>query len=107
MVDKTSLLYQLPNLLLQLGALSLQSLVFSQKNIIGRYLYPVLQFAFHSISIPYFALQHSSKCKMTKHSCYGYHTMPSGELIVNEAETRIVRWILTVILLEILNTDHK
>ena len=32
-------------------------------------------------------------CKMANRSCYGYDTTPSGGLILNESEAKIVRWI--------------
>jgi hypothetical protein len=35
----------------------------------------------------------SADCKMANRSCYGYDTMPDGELIVNGAEAKVVRWI--------------
>lgn len=32
-------------------------------------------------------------CKMANRSCYGYNLTPGGELVVNEAEAKVVRWI--------------
>jgi hypothetical protein len=35
----------------------------------------------------------SADCKMANRRCYGYDTTSSGELIINEAELKVVRWI--------------
>jgi hypothetical protein len=32
-------------------------------------------------------------CKMANRNCYGYDTTFSGELIINEEEAKVVRWI--------------
>ena len=35
----------------------------------------------------------SPNCKMANRVCYGYTVRPDGELTINEAEAKIVRWI--------------
>lgn len=35
----------------------------------------------------------STECKMANRACYGYNTQPDGELVINEAEAKVVRWI--------------
>lgn len=35
----------------------------------------------------------SVDCKMANRNCYGYDTTFSGELIINEEEAKVVRWI--------------
>jgi len=35
----------------------------------------------------------NADCKMANRSCYGYNTSSSGGLTINEAESKIVRWI--------------
>ena len=36
---------------------------------------------------------HNTDCKMANRSCYGYNSIPGGELVVNEPEAKVVRWI--------------
>lgn len=36
---------------------------------------------------------HSTDCKMANRRCYGYDMTPGGKLVINEAETKTVRWI--------------
>lgn len=35
----------------------------------------------------------SVDCKMANRNCYGYDTAFSGELIINEEEAKVIRWI--------------
>jgi hypothetical protein len=35
----------------------------------------------------------STECKMANRVCYGYNAQPDGELVINEAEAKVVRWI--------------
>lgn len=35
----------------------------------------------------------SADCKLANRNCYGYDITPSGELITNEVEEKVVRWI--------------
>lgn len=35
----------------------------------------------------------STECKMANRVCYGYNTQLDGELVINEAEAKVVRWI--------------
>ncbi|HVI42094.1 MAG TPA: recombinase family protein [Anaerovoracaceae bacterium] len=34
-----------------------------------------------------------TECKMANRVCYGYNTQSDGELIINELEAKVVRWI--------------
>ncbi len=36
---------------------------------------------------------HSTDCKMANRTCYGYTTAADGEIVINEAEAKNVRWI--------------
>ncbi len=36
---------------------------------------------------------HSVDCKMANRICYGYTTSADGELVINETEAKIIRWI--------------
>lgn len=35
----------------------------------------------------------STECKMANRVCYGYNTRPDGELVIDEAEAKVVLWI--------------
>ena len=35
----------------------------------------------------------STECKMANRVCYGYNTQSDGELVINEEEAKVVRWI--------------
>jgi hypothetical protein len=36
---------------------------------------------------------HSADCKMANRVCYNYTTATDGELVINEAEAKIINWI--------------
>ena len=39
----------------------------------------------------------STDCKMENRICYGYTTAADGELVINDTEAKIVRWLLASI----------